>query len=118
MSRESWMRMMDLNAWSFVAVTSHFIPAMLFQRHGKVVAVSARGAMAGAATMAVYAASKSALQRLCGKACRMIGWWHQREQRRPEYPRYPGQSSGHALGRPYALGIDRRRGTGSGVPGL
>lgn len=64
LSRESWLRMMDLNAWSFVAVTGHFIPAMTFQRHGKVVAVSARGAASGAATMGAYAASKSALQRL------------------------------------------------------
>lgn len=64
LSRESWMRMMDLNAWSFVAVTGHFIPAMMFQRRGKVVAVSARGAAGGAATMGAYTASKSALQRL------------------------------------------------------
>lgn len=64
MSRESWLRMMDLNAWSFVAVTGHFIPSMMFQRHGKVVAVSARSAAAGAATMGAYVASKSALQRL------------------------------------------------------
>ncbi|MGO4306219.1 MULTISPECIES: SDR family NAD(P)-dependent oxidoreductase [unclassified Cupriavidus] len=64
LSRESWMRMMDLNAWSFVAVTGHFIPAMVFQRSGKVVAVTARGALAGAAAMGAYSASKSALQRL------------------------------------------------------
>ncbi|NYI00726.1 SDR family NAD(P)-dependent oxidoreductase [Cupriavidus plantarum] len=64
LSRESWTRMMDLNAWSFVAVTGHFIPAMMFQRSGKVIAVTARAASTGAATMAAYIASKSALQRL------------------------------------------------------
>ncbi|MBR7508533.1 SDR family NAD(P)-dependent oxidoreductase, partial [Mycobacterium tuberculosis] len=62
LSRESWMRMMDLNAWSFIAVTGPFIPAMMFQRRGEVVAVSARGASTGAATMGAYAASKGALK--------------------------------------------------------
>jgi len=64
LSRESFVRMMDLNAWSFVAVTGHFIPAMKFQQRGKVVAVSARAASQGAAAMGAYTASKSALQRL------------------------------------------------------
>lgn len=72
LSRESWLRMMDLNAWSFVAVTGHFIPAMMFQRSGKVVAVSARGATAGAATMGAYSASKSALQRLVESLSREV----------------------------------------------
>lgn len=72
LSRESWMRMMDLNAWSFVAVTGHFIPAMMFQRSGKVVAVSARGAVSGAATMGAYCASKSALQRLVESLSREV----------------------------------------------
>lgn len=64
LTRESWMRMMDLNAWSLVAVTQHFIPAMVAQHAGKVVAVTARGASSGAAAMGAYCASKSALQRL------------------------------------------------------
>ncbi|MCP3022749.1 SDR family NAD(P)-dependent oxidoreductase [Cupriavidus basilensis] len=64
LSRESWMRMMDLNAWSLVAVTQHLLPAMLAQGAGKVVAVTARGAASGAAAMGAYCASKSALQRL------------------------------------------------------
>jgi len=58
------MRMMDLNAWSLVAVTQHLVPAMLAQRAGKVVAVTARGAASGSAAMGAYCASKSALQRL------------------------------------------------------
>lgn len=64
LSRESWMRMMDLNAWSFVAVTGPFIGGMVQAGAGKVVAVSARGAASGAAAMGAYCASKSALQRL------------------------------------------------------
>jgi NAD(P)-dependent dehydrogenase (short-subunit alcohol dehydrogenase family) len=64
LSRESWMRMMDLNAWSFVAVTGPFIAAMKQAGAGSIVAVSARGAASGAAGMGAYCASKSALQRL------------------------------------------------------
>lgn len=64
LTRESWMRMMDLNAWSFVAVTGPFIDGMVRAGGGKVVAVSARGAASGAAAMGAYCASKSALQRL------------------------------------------------------
>jgi NAD(P)-dependent dehydrogenase (short-subunit alcohol dehydrogenase family) len=64
LSRAAWDRMMDLNAWSFVAVTKAFVPQMLGDGAGKVVAVSAAGAARGEAQMAAYAASKSALQRL------------------------------------------------------
>jgi len=63
-SRAAWDRMMDLNAWSFVAVTKAFVPQMLGDGSGKVVAVSARAALRGAARMGAYTASKSALQRL------------------------------------------------------
>jgi NAD(P)-dependent dehydrogenase (short-subunit alcohol dehydrogenase family) len=71
-NRESWMRMMDLNAWSLVAVTRHFMPAMLARHSGKVIAVSARGASAGAAAMGAYCASKSALQRLVESLSREV----------------------------------------------
>ncbi|HEX6704193.1 MAG TPA: SDR family oxidoreductase [Albitalea sp.] len=64
LSRAAWDRMMNLNAWSFVAVTKAFVPAMLERGAGKVVAVSARSAERGLAQMAAYCASKSALQRL------------------------------------------------------
>jgi NAD(P)-dependent dehydrogenase (short-subunit alcohol dehydrogenase family) len=56
--------MMNLNAWSFVAVTKAFVPQMLGDGAGKIVAVSAASAARGAAHMAAYVASKSALQRL------------------------------------------------------
>jgi len=71
-SRESWMRMMDLNAWSFIAVTRPFIPSMLARRSGKVIAVSARSAASGVAMMGAYCASKSALQRLVESLSREV----------------------------------------------
>jgi NAD(P)-dependent dehydrogenase (short-subunit alcohol dehydrogenase family) len=64
LSRAAWDRMMNLNAWSFVAVTKAFVPQMLGDGAGKVVAVSAAAAARGEAQKAAYAASKSALQRL------------------------------------------------------
>jgi NAD(P)-dependent dehydrogenase (short-subunit alcohol dehydrogenase family) len=64
LSRASWDRMMNLNAWSFVAVTGSVIPSMVLRGAGKVIAVSAQSAVRGQAAMAAYVASKSALQRL------------------------------------------------------
>ena len=63
-SRASWDRMMDLNAWSFVNVTQAIIPLMKQQGSGQVVAVSANAAREGAALKGAYCAAKSALQRL------------------------------------------------------
>ncbi|MDM0034715.1 SDR family NAD(P)-dependent oxidoreductase [Variovorax sp. J22P271] len=64
LGRAAWDRMMNLNAWSFVAVTQALVPAMIERKAGRVVAVSAKTAARGAAGMAAYIASKSALQRL------------------------------------------------------
>src|SRR5262249_20028290 len=64
LSRAAWDRMLNLNAWSFVAVTGAFVPSMLAQGRGRVIAVSARAASQGQANMGAYIASKSALQRL------------------------------------------------------
>lgn len=64
LSRRSWDQMMNLNAWSFVAVTAAVVPAMKAAGRGRIVVVSARAAAAGAAQMGAYIASKSALQRL------------------------------------------------------
>lgn len=64
LSRESWQRMMDLNAWSFAACTHAVVPHMLAAGRGAIVAVSARSAAQGVAQMGAYVASKSALQRL------------------------------------------------------
>ncbi|MBU2287894.1 MAG: SDR family oxidoreductase, partial [Gammaproteobacteria bacterium] len=64
LSREAWDRMMNLNAWSFVAVSQALVPSMIEAGSGSVIAVTARSAARGAAEMAAYIASKSALQRL------------------------------------------------------
>jgi len=64
LSRAAWDRMMNLNAWSFVAVAQAFAPSMIERKSGSLVAVSAKTAARGAADMAAYIASKSALQRL------------------------------------------------------
>lgn len=68
LDRAAWDRMMDLNAWSFVAVTQAFAPAMIERGAGAFVAVSAKSASRGVAHMAAYCASKSALQRLVESA--------------------------------------------------
>lgn len=64
LSRAAWDRMMDLNAWSFVAVSQALVPSMIERKSGSVVAVTAKTASRGAAGMSAYIASKSALQRL------------------------------------------------------
>jgi NAD(P)-dependent dehydrogenase (short-subunit alcohol dehydrogenase family) len=64
LTRESWDRMMNLNAWSFVAVTQAVLPSMIERRAGSIIAVTAKVAARGVPAMAAYIASKSALQRL------------------------------------------------------
>lgn len=64
LSRASWDRMMDLNAWSFVALAKAIVPAMKHQGGGRIVAVSAAAASGGQTLKGAYIASKSALQRL------------------------------------------------------
>lgn len=68
LSRASWDRMMNLNAWSFAVLIRAFVPQMLSRGAGRVVAVSAASAASGAAAKAAYVASKSALQRLVESA--------------------------------------------------
>ena len=64
LERASWDRMMNLNAWSFVAVSQSFVPSMIAHQGGSVIAVTAATASRGVAAMSAYTASKSALQRL------------------------------------------------------
>lgn len=64
LSRASWDRMMNLNAWSFVALAQRVVAQMQRQRGGTLVAVSAAAAGQGQALKGAYIASKSALQRL------------------------------------------------------
>ena len=73
LSRASWERMMDLNAWSFVAVTRDLVPHMVSNGSGRVIAVSARAAERGQAAMGAYCAAKSALQRLVEALDREVG---------------------------------------------
>lgn len=63
-TRASWDRMMNLNAWSFVNLAQTVVPVMQRQGAGRIVAVSAAAAREGQALKGAYAASKSALQRL------------------------------------------------------
>lgn len=64
LTRASWDRMMNLNAWSFVAVTQAVLPSMIEHGAGRIVAVTAKVAARGLPAIAAYIASKSALQRL------------------------------------------------------
>lgn len=64
LERADWDRMMNLNAWSFVAVGQAFVPSMIERKSGSIVAVTAATASRGQASMSAYCASKSALQRL------------------------------------------------------
>ena len=64
LTRASWDRMMNLNDWSFVAVTQAVLPSMIEHGAGRIVAVTAKVAARGLPAMAAYIASKSALQRL------------------------------------------------------
>lgn len=64
LSRDSWLRLMDLNAWSFACLAHAVVPLMRGRPGASVVAVSAASAGAGAARMGAYVASKAALQRL------------------------------------------------------
>ncbi len=72
-TRASWDRMFDLNAWSFAVVTRDIVPHMVGNGYGRVVAVSARAAAQGQAAMAAYAASKSALQRMVEALAKEVG---------------------------------------------
>lgn len=63
-SESGWMRMMAINAESFLNVAKAVIPPMRTAHGGSVVAVGAMGAQGSAPGMGAYAASKRALQAL------------------------------------------------------
>lgn len=73
LDRAAWDRMLNLNAWSFVAVSQAFVPGMVARGAGAVVAVTAKSAFRGVAHMAAYCASKSALQRLVESLAAEVG---------------------------------------------
>jgi len=61
---ETWDLMLGVNLRTTLVVARAVIPTMLTQRSGKIVTVAARAALAGAANMAAYSASKAAVVRL------------------------------------------------------
>jgi NAD(P)-dependent dehydrogenase (short-subunit alcohol dehydrogenase family) len=63
-SLETWEFLLNLNARTILIACQAVIPHMLKQGAGKIVSVSARAALAGAADQAAYSASKSAVVRL------------------------------------------------------
>lgn len=64
LTRGTWDHMLNLNTWSFVSITTAAIPYMNSPAGSQIVAVSARAAAQGVASMGAYCAAKSALQRL------------------------------------------------------
>jgi NAD(P)-dependent dehydrogenase (short-subunit alcohol dehydrogenase family) len=64
MPDEIFRSMIELNAGSVLRTARAVVPAMLKQGGGKIVSVAAMGGLSGGATMAAYAASKSAVMRL------------------------------------------------------
>jgi NAD(P)-dependent dehydrogenase (short-subunit alcohol dehydrogenase family) len=60
----TWDLMLNLNARSTLVMCKATIPTMLAQGSGKIVNVAARGALAGSANHAAYAAAKAAVVRL------------------------------------------------------
>jgi NAD(P)-dependent dehydrogenase (short-subunit alcohol dehydrogenase family) len=61
---KTWEFMMNLNARSVFLTCRAFAPGMIAQGQGKIVNISARAALQGAAKMGPYIASKSAVLRL------------------------------------------------------
>jgi len=61
---DAWDRMLDVNVRTVYVVSRAVVPAMLRQRSGKIVNVSARAALQAGAKMGPYSAAKSAVLRL------------------------------------------------------
>ncbi|MBV1878116.1 MAG: SDR family NAD(P)-dependent oxidoreductase [Pseudomonadales bacterium] len=63
-SDETWDFLFNLNARSIMNMSAVVVPVMLQQGSGKIVNVAARAALAGAANMGAYTATKAAVMRL------------------------------------------------------
>lgn len=61
---DTWDFMLDLNARTAFLTSRAVIPHMLQQGNGRIISVSARAALKGAANMAPYIVSKTAVRRL------------------------------------------------------
>ena len=100
-------RMMDLNAWSFVALAAPVVAQMKRQGSGHITSAAAAGP---AGVWGAYIASKSALQRLyrdAGGGTRRQR--HRRQQRRADHAGHARQPRRHARRRPVGLGEPGRR---------
>ena len=63
-SDATWDFMMNLNARTVFNAARAVVPGMKAAGHGKIINISARGGLRGAAAMGAYAASKAVVQRL------------------------------------------------------
>lgn len=61
---ETWDFLFNLNTRSILNMAAFVVPLMLAENFGKIVNISARAAISGAAKMGVYTASKAAVMRL------------------------------------------------------
>ena len=64
LSAETWQRMLAVNVLPFLNLCKAFVPDLIEQGRGKVVAVGAKAALKGGAKAGAYAAAKAALLRL------------------------------------------------------
>ena len=64
LSAETWQRMLAVNVLPFLNLSKAFVPDLVEQGRGKVIAVGAKAALKGGAKMGAYAATKAALLRL------------------------------------------------------
>jgi NAD(P)-dependent dehydrogenase (short-subunit alcohol dehydrogenase family) len=63
-SKKTWQRMMELNVESLLNTAAAFIPGMLENGSGKIVAIGSRASLKGTAKAGAYAAAKSVVLRL------------------------------------------------------
>jgi NAD(P)-dependent dehydrogenase (short-subunit alcohol dehydrogenase family) len=63
-SSESWDHLMNLNLKTLLNTSRSVIPHMLNQKHGKIITVGARPALAGKAQMGAYSVAKAGVVRL------------------------------------------------------
>ena len=64
LSAETWQWMLAVNVLPFLNLSKAFVPDLVEQGRGKVIAVGAKAALKGGAKMGPYAATKAALLRL------------------------------------------------------
>ena len=63
-SPDSWDHLMELNLKTLLNISRSVVPHMLDQKHGKVITIGARPALAGKAQMGAYSVAKAGVVRL------------------------------------------------------